>query len=91
MVKKNLPTKAVAPKGAPKSFPLNAVIRLTKLGAVNPKRPNTGAHVLYALYGKGGLTVGAYLNKVAAQKVRSHAGRLALSWDFARGFITVGK
>jgi hypothetical protein len=88
MVTKKSPNAGAV--SAPKTFSLNSVIRLTKLGAVNPKRPGTAAHALYAAYGKGNLTVGAYLNAVAKLPRRSKAGRVALAWDFARKFITVG-
>lgn len=89
MVNKNLP-KAGAPS-APKATNLNpsAVIKFTKLGAAgNPKRPNTGAYVLYGYY-KNGITVGAYVNAVKAGGVRPNAARVAIAWDVARGFITV--
>jgi hypothetical protein len=100
MVNKNL-TKAGAAKTAPKTlalnpvpvapitYPVTAVIRLTPKGAAfNPKRPGTAAYALYAAYGKGGLTVGAYL-AAAARTARPKAGRVAIAWDVARGYITV--
>ena len=85
-------TKAVAAKAVTKvTNPLLAtsVIRLTKLGASgNPKRPNTAAYKLYSYY-RNGITVGAYVNAVKAGGVRPNAGRVAIAWDLARGFITV--
>jgi hypothetical protein len=71
------------------NYSLSAKIAFTNLGASgNPKRPGTGAHELYAAYGKGNLTVGDYL-KAAAKTSRPNAGRVALAWDVERGFITV--
>jgi hypothetical protein len=91
MVNKNLPKAGAvkAPKVTSPNLPLSAVITLTKLGAAgNPKRPNTVAYTLYTLYGKKPITVGAYINAVA-KTARPKAGRVAIAWDLARGYIAV--
>jgi hypothetical protein len=60
------------------NFAPTAVIRLTIDG--NPKRPDTGAYVLFSLY-KDGMLVEDYVNAVRAQPVRSNAAYVALKWD----------
>lgn len=66
----------------------NQIIRFTKRGSQgNPKRPNSGAHELYEAY-EDGMTVEQYY--VAAAKTRRpDAGKVAIAWDVAHGFIIV--
>jgi hypothetical protein len=67
------------------------VIRLTEVGAKgNPKRGGAVAYRMYELYQKGakGMTVREYVDAVGTTE-RSKAGRAAIAWDLARGYITV--
>jgi hypothetical protein len=89
VTKKSPKTAAPVVKATSSNFAPSARITLTKLGESNPKRPNTGAHQLYACYGKGNLTVGAYLAAVAKTSLRPKAGRVALAWDLRHGFIKI--